>query len=202
MFNSAVAFKRHRLVKVVFSFTFIAVVCVTSSCALRPASDPPQKIQSPPVSASPLLPKPAGLVNDYANVFDQASKKRLESMLQDLKTRSAIEFAVVTVETTGGHPIFDYSLAVSKEWGIGPKDTSQGGGLLLMVATKDRQWRLQVSRSLEKDLPDDVCKDLGEKSREFYRQGRYAEGIENYVDALIERLEKLRGFSVSRPATD
>lgn len=46
-----------------------------------------------------------------------------------------------------------------------------------------------MSRSLEKDLPDDVCKELGDQSREMYQQGRYVEGIEKYVNAIINRLE-------------
>ena len=62
-------------------------------------------------------------------------------MLTELRNRSEIEFAVVTVETTGGQPIFDYSLDVARGWGIGPKDSSKGGGLLLMLAVKDRQCR-------------------------------------------------------------
>jgi len=145
-----------------------------------------------------LLPPPTGLVNDYAQVFDTESKARLESVLTELKDKSDIEFAVVTIETTGGQPIFDYSLAVAKEWGIGPEDTSKGGGLLLMLATKDRDWRIQVGRSLEKDLPDEVCKELGEQSRELYRRGKYAEGLMKYVRGIIERLETVRGFKLSR----
>jgi uncharacterized protein len=120
--------------------------------------------------------------------------------LTELKDKSDVEFVVMTVETTGGQPIFDYSLAVAKEWGVGPKDTSKGGGLLLMLAVKDRQWRLQVSRNLEKDLPDEVSKKLGDQSRELYKRGNYAEGITNYVRAIIQRLEKTRKFRLNGSA--
>ena len=118
--------------------------------------------------------------------------------MTELRDKSDIEFAVAIIETTGDQPIFDYSLAVAKEWGIGPKGTSQGGGLLLMVAITDRKWRIQIGRALEKDLPDEVCKELGDASQDLYRQGRYAEGIIKNVKAIIERLEKLRGFKLSR----
>jgi uncharacterized protein len=111
-----------------------------------------------------------------------------------LREKANIEFAVVTIDTTNGQPIFDYSLALAREWGVGPKDRSQGGGLLLLLAIKDREWRLQVSRSLEKDLPDDVCKQLGDQSKDMYQQGRYVEGVEKYVNALINRLKTTRGF--------
>jgi uncharacterized protein len=152
-----------------------------------------QSLHAEPELKSPL-PPPTGFVNDYANVIDAERKESLEQLLKELKRKSEIEFAIVTVETTGGQPIFDYSLAVAKGWGIGPKDRTKGGGLLLMMAIKDRQWRLQVSRSLEKDLPDQLCKELGDRSMDLYKQGLYGEGIEKYVKALIERLELVRKF--------
>ncbi len=159
--------------------------------ATSPNQNSQEQVKSP-------LPPPVGLVNDYENVFDSQSKQKLESVLTELKNKSDIEFAVVTIETTGGVPIFDYSLAVAKSWALGPKDTSKGGGLLLMLAVKDRQWRIQVSRSLEKKLPDEVCKELGDQSLDLYRRGQYAEGITKYVKAIIARLEKIRGFELSR----
>ena len=148
------------------------------------------KVKSP-------LPPPTGFVADYADVIDSASTQRLESLLTELKNKSAIEFAVVTVDSTGGQPIFDYSLAVARGWGIGPKDSTHGGGLLFMLAVKDRQWRIQVSRGLEKDLPDEFCKALGQQLEDLCRQGKYAEGITKYVEGIIKRLQETRGFSLS-----
>ena len=159
----------------------------------------PEKIE--PKAESPL-PPPTGFVNDYANVLDGESKARLESALKELRDRAGVEFALVTVETTGDQTISDYSLAVAKGWGIGPKDTSKGGGMLLLLATKDRKWRLQVSRSLEKDLPDDATKRIGDASAELYREGKYAEGVTKYVGALVARLESARGFKLSNRLGD
>ncbi len=180
--------------KIVLFFVLAALCCVSYSCGSR--STPTAQSQAPQAKAeiNALLPRPTGFVNDYANVFDSNSKERLESMLVKLRENANVEFAVVTVDTTNGEPIFDYSLALAKQWGVGPKDTSHGGGLLLVLAIKDREWRLQVSRSLEKTLPDEVCKELGDRSKEMYQQGRYIEGIEKYVNAIINRLEAQKVF--------
>ncbi len=181
------------LLGVSHSCSFSAVSKIRNNAT--PSPDVPTPTKDAPKSP---LPRPTGFVNDYANVFDSESKARLESALIDLRDKSSIEFAVVTIGTTGGQPIFDYSLAVAKGWGIGPKDTSKGGGLLLMLSIKDRNWRLQVTRNLEKDLPDEVCKELGDQSQDLYRQGKYAEGITQYARLIIARLEKLRSFKLSR----
>ncbi len=151
-----------------------------------------------PDSAKVTLPPQQGFVNDFADVFDPEAERQLESLLMELKSKSEIEFAVVTVNTTGNESIFDYSLALARQWGVGPKDTSRGGGLLLMLSINEREWRLQVSRSLEKDLPDEVCKELGDQSLDLYRQGKYSEGIRKYVDAIIARLEVKRAFQLDR----
>lgn len=165
------------------------------------ANTQPKNVNVEPEAKSPL-PPPTGFVNDYANVFDGESKERLESALQELKDKSGVAFSVVTVETTGGQPIFDYSLAVAKGWGVGPKDASKGGGLLLLLATKDRKWHLQVSRGLEKDLPNDVTRGLADESVKLYRDGKYAEGITRYAGALVAKLEEARGFKLSSELSD
>src|SRR5688572_12014690 len=163
-----------------FIAIFVLSVACISSCARFSKESVKKEISAQPQAAPQVtsrFPVPTGLVNDYANVLDAESKTSLDALLNKLKTKSNIEFAVVTIETTKGEPIFDYSLALAKEWGMGPKDAS-GGGMLFLMAIKDRQWRLQVSRSLEKDLPDDVCKKLGDQSMPLYKKGDFAGGIE------------------------
>ncbi|HVG29266.1 MAG TPA: TPM domain-containing protein [Pyrinomonadaceae bacterium] len=147
--------------------------------------------------ASPL-PKPTGYVNDYARVIDARTKQGLEEKLEALKKSSGVEFAVVTVETTGGRDIFDYSIDVACGWGLGPAAGQRGGGVLLLVATKDRRWRVQVSRSLEADLPDAAVAEIGERMMPFFRRGEYGEGILRCVDDHIARLSE-RGKVPAKP---
>ena len=168
------------------------LIFLTSCTGFYPSHKEPAP--SPTPSTAPIssqLPSPTGFVNDLANVIESDHEARLEALLTKLRDDSNIEFAVVTIDSTNGEPLFDYSLAVAREWGVGPKE-SDGGGLLLMVAVKDRQWHLQVSRALEKDLPNEVCKELGDESVPLYRSGDYAGGIEKYVKAIIDRLKRVR----------
>jgi uncharacterized membrane protein YgcG len=186
---------------------FLLSVACLSSCARfskqtvktestpQPQATPQATGEFSITTGTSRFPAPTGLVNDYANVISHEARTRLVALLTNLKTEANIEFAIVTVDTTNGEPIFDYSLALAREWGVGSKDTATGGGIVLLLAVKDREWRLQVSRSLEKDLPDEVCKELGEKSTPLYRKGDYAGGIEEYVSSIIKQLEKTRSRS-------
>src|SRR2546429_7634763 len=141
------------------------------------------------------LPPPSGYVNDYAAVIDLATKQRLETTLGNLDQQQKIQFSVVTVDTTGGREIFDYSLAVARGWGIGSKDT-QKPSLLLLVAIKDRKYFTQVSRHLEGDLPDGL---VGQIQRErlvpAFRAGEYGQGLAETVDTYIATVAAKNGFS-------
>src|SRR5712692_3984371 len=146
-------------------------------------------------AAQSPLPQPTGYVNDYAGVVDSATKERLETTLGNLDRQHQIQFSVVTVDTTGGQDIFDYSLAVARGWGIGAKDV-QKPSLLLLVAIKDRKYFTQVSRHLEGDLPDGL---VGQIQREqlvpAFRAGEYGQGLADTVSAYITTIATKNGFS-------
>ena len=146
-------------------------------------------------TAQSPLPPPTGYVNDYAGVIDKASKDQLEITLANLDRQQQIQFAVVTVDTTGGREIFDYTLAVARGWGIGSKDV-QKPSLLLLVAIKDRKYFTQVSRHLEGDLPDGL---VGQIQRErlvpAFKAGEYGRGLADTINSYITTLATKRGFS-------
>jgi uncharacterized protein len=151
--------------------------------------------QTRPQSPVPL-PVPFTPIVDNANVIDAATRERLESIYRNLKERANIEFAVLTVPTTGDQDIFDFSLAVARGWGIGPKD-GEKAGLLLVVAIQDRKYFTQVSDHLEGDLPDGLVGILQrERLVPAFRQQKYSEGILNTIQAYVATLAEKRGFSV------
>ena len=87
----------------------------------------------PSVRAQGKLAAPATHVTDNAEVMGAAAKQQLENILANLQLRSGINFAVVTVKTTGGRDIYDFSYELAKDWDIGLR-TSTNKSLLLVVA--------------------------------------------------------------------
>jgi uncharacterized protein len=145
----------------------------------------------------PPVTVPSGYVNDYAHVIDAQTKSRLETSLTNLKNVAQIEIAVVTVPTTNGEDIFDYSLAVARGWGIGSKEGDQNG-VLLLVAINDRKYFTQVSRHLEGDLPDGL---VGQIQRDRlvpqFKRGNYSQGIVDTVQAYIAVLAENHNFKIA-----
>src|SRR5687768_2364854 len=146
---------------------------------------------------SPIpLPEPLTPIVDFANVIEHDTKKRLEAIYVNLKQRANIEFAVVTVPTTGDRDIFEYSLDIARGWGIGSKE-GEKNGLLLLVAVNDRKYFTQISDHLEGDLPDGL---VGQIQRERlvpqFRRGNYSQGIYDTIQAYVATLAEKRGFSI------
>ena len=167
------------------AFFFFACLLACASYARA------QEMQSPVQQPNPPTP-----VVDYANVIDAATEERLNKILMNLSEnpQANAEFGVVTVRTTGGQEIFDYSLAIMRGWGIG---SSEKGGLLLVVAVDDRKYFTQVSRHLEGDMTDGL---VGQIQRERlvprFKQQQYGEGIAETVETYVATLAQKRGFSI------
>ena len=151
--------------------------------------------QTKPQSPVPL-PVPFTPIVDNANVIDAETRERLESIYRNLKERANIEYAVLTVDTTGEQDIFDYSLAVARGWGIGSKE-GEKAAFLLVVAIQDRKYFTQISDHLEGDLPDGL---VGQIQRERlvpqFRRQNYSKGIYDTVQAYVATLAEKRGFTV------
>jgi uncharacterized protein len=146
---------------------------------------------------SPIpLPSPFTPIVDNANVIDPETENKLGSIYLNLKQRADIEFAVVTVDTTGGQDIFEYSLAIARAWGIGSKE-GQNAGFLLIIAVKDRKYQTQVGHYLEGDLNDGL---VGQIQRQYlvpeFKRGNYSKGVYDTVQAYVATLAEKRGFTI------
>ena len=152
-------------------------------------------------SASPTpcsIPFSGNLVNDTAEVLNDDSENKLEQKLDLFKTMGKIDFAVVTLKTTGEQPIADYSLALARCWSIGDQNPD-GSGMLMLLAVDDRKWHMQISRSMEKVLSNEEIQDAGSQMTPLLRDRNYPEGIDKFVDATINTIAPRRRFSMATP---
>ena len=140
------------------------------------------------------LPSPFTPIVDNANVIDAETENKLGSIYLNLMQRANTQFAVVTVDTTGGQDIFEYSLALYRGWGIGTKTND---GFLLLIAVKDRKYYTQVGYHLEGDLNDGL---VGEIQRQYlvpeFKRGNYSKGVYDTVQAYVATLAEKRGFTI------
>lgn len=140
------------------------------------------------------IPKHSGWVVDQASVLDGVTRNRLHSALENFHRSLGPQIQVLTVASTGIEPIDDYAVRVFDDWKIGDKDRRDG--VLLLIAHKDRKLWISVGAGVEGELPDLLAKRIIEDAIvPFFKQGRFARGIENGVNAIGVALT---GKSVTR----
>ena len=109
-----------------------------------------------------------------------ASEKIIYSIGRELDSKTTAQVAVLTVPTLDGEPIENYALKVLRGWGIGSRD--KNNGVLIVVATQDRQSRIEVGYGLEGALPDGLTGRLQDDTMlPYFKQGQYDKGIVNAV---------------------
>ena len=139
--------------------------------------------------AQGAFPKPAGRVNDFAEILDAFNRSALEQRLQDVETKTTSEIAVAIVKSLDGMSNEEYANRLFKEWGIGQAD--KDNGVLVVVAPNEREMRIEVGYGLEGVLPDGLAGELSDQQfLPRFRANDYVGGIVAGVNRIADIVEK------------
>lgn len=139
----------------------------------------------------PLELKPSGYVNDFAGVIGQSTKFQLTALCTEVNDKTHAQISVVTVKSLEGMPIEDFSIKLATKWGIGPKQTERG--VLILLATEDRQDRFEVGYGLEPILPDGRTGSIGREAVPYLKEGNYDAAILFMTRRVAEIIAQDRG---------
>jgi uncharacterized protein len=114
---------------------------------------------------------PSDYVNDFAQVLSAETISQLDDVCQQIDQKAHAQIAVVTIKSTDGKDIFDYSVELFQAWGIGNKATNRG--VLILFAVKDRKYWTNVGYGLEPILPDGKVGGFGRDAVPLLKQGDY-----------------------------
>ena len=103
--------------------------------------------------------RPQGYVTDLANVIDPATKAKLETLCAEVEQKAGAQIAVVTVNSLDGRTREDYAADLYKQLGIGSKKSNRG--VLLLLAPKERQYKIEIGYGLEPVINDARAGDIG-----------------------------------------
>ena len=126
-------------------------------------------------------------VHDEAHILSPTFVTELEQMLKRYEDSTSNQIAVLTIPTLEDEPIEDYTFRVAEQWKLG--QSQKDNGILLLIAVKDRQVRIEVGEGLEGVVPDAVANQIirNELAPDF-RQNDYEGGIRAALDALIQAI--------------
>lgn len=112
------------------------------------------------------------IVRTNESLFEQTGAQVVVCILNHLPEDKTVEEAAVD--------IFD-------KWDIGTKE--KDNGILLLIAMKDRKFRIEVGYGLEGAIPDMVAKEILDDMVPYFQDGNYEAGIRVAFGEILSRVE-------------
>ncbi len=139
---------------------------------------------------------PSSYVIDNAGIIEDGSQTKLSGILQELEQKTSAQMIVLTVKSTEGIPIEQYSLQQAEKWGLGQK--GKDNGLLFVIAVNDRKYRFETGYGLEQILPDSM---LGSIGRSYlvpaFKAGDYTKGVVSTASVIAQTIADSQGVKLS-----
>lgn len=146
-------------------FGLLALACATVSPAQQP------------------IPKNDGWVTDLGDFLTPQQESALEALMESYRAGSGHEVALLTVPDLGGRALENYTLEVSRSWGLGQKDSNNGA--LLFLTRAERKIRIEVGRGLEGNLTDSISgRIIRNVIAPEFKRGRHYEGLRDGIQAI------------------
>lgn len=145
--------------------------------------------------AADSVPRPVGWVNDFADVLPQEQEERISAVCGQVEEKTGSEIAVVTIASIAPHDEQTYCRLLFDAWQPGKK--GKDNGLLVLLAVKERRWRIETGYGLESVITDGIAGDIGRRYMvPYFKNGSYGEGLLNGVKAAAVEIYRAAGITV------
>jgi uncharacterized protein len=138
---------------------------------------------------------PTGYVSDLAGAITPDARTRLEALCAEVEQKTGAQMAIVTVSSLEGESVDNYAVDLFKQLGVGSKKDNRG--VLLLVAPKERKYRIEVGYGLEPVINDARAGDAGRAMVSFLRQSDYGKAAEAGAWQLASYLAADSGVTLS-----
>src|SRR2546423_7235078 len=139
--------------------------------------------------------KPSGYVNDFAQVLSSESVAYLNNLCAEADEKAKAQIAVVTIHSLDGRDVEGYAVDLYKSWGIGNKSTNHG--VLILLATDDHRYRIEVGYGLEPILPDGKVGGFGHEAVHLLKQGEYDAALRLLTERVAETIAADAGVTLT-----
>lgn len=148
------------------------------------------------VHAKDAFPSPRGAVNDFAGVIPADEAAGMENLSREVLEKTGTSLVTVTIETLGDHDIEEYANELYQAWGIGKKGEDKG--VLILLALKERKFRIETGYGVEGILPDGFVGEIRDQyALPFLRRGEYGKGVTNTLVAVANVIARDKGISLT-----
>lgn len=128
-------------------------------------------------------PRVTSLVTDTADVLPADQEAQLLNKLERHHASTGVPIAVLTVQTTNGERIEDFSLRAATQW----RQSFPGAvnAVLYTIAVRDHHHRLDVTDGLRPRLSDARAREILDAARPSLRSADYYGAIRTVMDGVV-----------------
>ena len=151
---------------IIFAILF-SLICPTSNAVISPTSE--------------------FYVNDYANLLSRETKDYIIETNKKLYQSTGAQIVVATIDSLQGETLEIYATQLFRKFGIG--DKQKNNGVLLLLARKERKFRIEVGYGLEGRLTDAKTGRIQDKYIiPYLKNDNWNDGIKNGFNAVLEEV--------------
>lgn len=146
--------------------------------------------------AAETFPTPKGAVNDFAGVIASQYSDRMETLAREVREKTGTAVVVATVDTIGDSDPTEYANRLYQAWGIGKKGEDKG--VLILLAVKERQVRIETGYGVEGILPDGLAGEILDRfAIPYLKEGNYGRGLSEAMVAVSSVVAKAAGVTLT-----
>ena len=123
------------------------------------------------------------------------AKEKLTAICTEVDRKADAQIAVVTVKSTDGQEVFDYSVSLYQKWGIGQKGKDRG--VLILLAVEDRRRSIRVGYGLEAILPDGKVGGFGREAVPYLQRNDYDGAVSLLVSRVVDVIAQDAGVRIA-----
>lgn len=136
-----------------------------------------------------------GVIDD-AGVIRPETIRNINAWLLELEQKTGAQLKVWTVDSTNGRDPYSLAMETAKKWKLGQK--GKDNGCLVLIAVKDRKWRIVSGEGIEDSIPDLYCDTVAQQYFvPYFRKGNYSQGILMGTAALAKAIAKDAGVELT-----
>lgn len=134
--------------------------------------------------AAPEFPRLSGRVVDNAGMLASSTRQQISQQLAEHESTTTNQIVVATIPHLQGYSIEEFTYQLGRHWAIGQQETNNG--VVLLIAKKEREIRIEVGYGLEGALTDALAANIIQTViKPQFKKGDFNQGISKGVTAII-----------------
>ena len=129
--------------------------------------------------------RPQNGVYDPQNYMSQEIKDKLANF----NSKNEAQLGIYIVDTLDGKNVEDFARETAREWKIGYDDSNKGA--LILIAIKDRKFRIETSNQMATELTDSESRAILESVKPLMKKADYNGAVSEIIDKIEKEITPL-----------